>query len=589
MFHFRYNVKDWPQAIAKLPPNYAIKAVDNVQLLAEAKATNVGIIRILRHFTNPQVPGATYQESRVIAASWFDTFIDGTYINGSTAGIPHQSTEYVEDFNEYAWFASQTPEEKLVWANWSLAVLDIWYEKYWPMFGTNLCVGNVPIGNDCDIRVAERVAQLTNVSQGKIPRIGYHSYWPVRNNVIPGISDGGEWKYYSGRWTTLDQTFRAAGLTVHWALTEAGAVGYHGDWPNIGLNPNDGWLKDDVHGGNIDQYLETIRYFMDRWSLWNRQHGHRCLSPNLYDSYMADDPAWKEFQIFQPNLNKIADFVAPLYKPKPPTTELPPPPPPPPVVCIDTNQYTKYHLLRPKNINMIQWQTIIDMMTDAVELPGVGKVVIGYEGWSHLDAMGAIRQSIEAGFKGSRLIVLDGDQIGSGLDKEWMIDNCPLLVPYTIWLKSEIIPIPLWLYPIQGQPVRVNHPFNELRDYDGDGIKTDRHEGLDLYANYGNPILASRDGTVIWASDKKRSNLLPSKYGWHVIIDHNDGYITWYAHMNALETFAGAIVKQGDVIGYAGSSGNSTGVHLHWTVQHIGHGLSGYVIPDVIDPTPLFF
>ena len=188
MFHFRYNVTDWPRAVGKLPANYSIKAVDNVQLLAEAKAVNPGTIRILRHFTAPQTPGANYQASRVIAADWFDTFIDGTYINGSTAGVTHKSTEYVEDYNEYAWFASQTPEEKRIWADWAIACLDVWYERYWPQWGTNLCVGNIPIGNDCNLRVAERVARLTNVSQGKIPRIGYHSYCPVRDNVIPGVT-----------------------------------------------------------------------------------------------------------------------------------------------------------------------------------------------------------------------------------------------------------------------------------------------------------------------------------------------------------------------------------------------------------------
>ncbi len=46
----------------------------------------------------------------------------------------------------------------------------------------------------------------------------------------------------------------------------------------------------------------------------------------------------------------------------------------------------------------------------------------------------------------------------------------------------------------------------------------------------------------------------------------------------------GDMVKRNDVIGWVGETGKTTGPHLHLIVQHIGHGLSGYVIPDVVDP-----
>jgi murein DD-endopeptidase MepM/ murein hydrolase activator NlpD len=82
------------------------------------------------------------------------------------------------------------------------------------------------------------------------------------------------------------------------------------------------------------------------------------------------------------------------------------------------------------------------------------------------------------------------------------------------------------------------------------------HTGIDFAATAGTPIKASRAGTVIRASYN-------SSYGNHVIIDHGNGVTTLYAHMSALNTRNGAKVSQGQVIGYVGSTGMSTGPHLH--------------------------
>lgn len=82
------------------------------------------------------------------------------------------------------------------------------------------------------------------------------------------------------------------------------------------------------------------------------------------------------------------------------------------------------------------------------------------------------------------------------------------------------------------------------------------HTGIDFAATAGTPIQASRGGTVIRASYN-------SAYGNHVIIDHGNGVTTLYAHMSALNTRNGAKVSQGQVIGYVGSTGMSTGPHLH--------------------------
>lgn len=124
----------------------------------------------------------------------------------------------------------------------------------------------------------------------------------------------------------------------------------------------------------------------------------------------------------------------------------------------------------------------------------------------------------------------------------------------------------------------------DLQDYG-------RHEGIDLRAVDGAgkvvPVLAVADGTVVWASDKRRSDGKPSDYGWHVIIDHGNNYLTWYCHLSVLYTVAGRIVMQGDELGLSGSTGNSTGVHLHFNIQDLINGLDGYVVSKVIDPAPM--
>lgn len=85
------------------------------------------------------------------------------------------------------------------------------------------------------------------------------------------------------------------------------------------------------------------------------------------------------------------------------------------------------------------------------------------------------------------------------------------------------------------------------------------HAGMDLGAWEGEPIYAADNGTVIISGYN-------SGYGNYVVIDHNDGYQTLYAHQSALAVTAGDVVEQGQVIGYVGSTGLSTGPHLHYEV-----------------------
>lgn len=89
------------------------------------------------------------------------------------------------------------------------------------------------------------------------------------------------------------------------------------------------------------------------------------------------------------------------------------------------------------------------------------------------------------------------------------------------------------------------------------------HSGIDLAADYGTHIYAARNGIVT-----------TSGYHWsfgnYVVINHGDGYSTLYAHMQERACSEGDRVYQGELIGYVGSTGESTGPHLHYTVYYNG-------------------
>jgi len=89
------------------------------------------------------------------------------------------------------------------------------------------------------------------------------------------------------------------------------------------------------------------------------------------------------------------------------------------------------------------------------------------------------------------------------------------------------------------------------------------HPGIDIANSYGAPILAANAGTV----EQAQWN---GGYGRYVKIDHGDGYETAYGHMSAIAVSVGQKVRRGEVIGFVGSSGASTGPHVHFEVLENG-------------------
>ena len=94
--------------------------------------------------------------------------------------------------------------------------------------------------------------------------------------------------------------------------------------------------------------------------------------------------------------------------------------------------------------------------------------------------------------------------------------------------------------------------------------RSDSHPGLDISGNMGDPVYATADGRVAIAGRT-------GDYGNLVVIEHAFGLTTRYGHLSRIAVPAGAEVKRGAVIGYVGSTGRSTGSHLHYEVWANGH------------------
>lgn len=134
-----------------------------------------------------------------------------------------------------------------------------------------------------------------------------------------------------------------------------------------------------------------------------------------------------------------------------------------------------------------------------------------------------------------------------------------IIDPDTDWEGTGIFQWPLpQSYPITSRFGYREDPFTGEIAY---------HSGTDIGAPGGTPILASADGTVTIA------NAIDSwggGYGYHIKINHNDTFDTLYAHCSSICVTVGQEVKQGEVIGYVGTTGNSTGNHLHFEVWQNG-------------------
>jgi len=129
--------------------------------------------------------------------------------------------------------------------------------------------------------------------------------------------------------------------------------------------------------------------------------------------------------------------------------------------------------------------------------------------------------------------------------------------------RNEVSDDRFWQDPL-APPVDgcVTSPFGVKRMHNGKPTG-EFHGGVDQRTPAGEEIRAIADGKIIFA---KQFNVLGNAVG----IDHGQGLGSMYLHMSKLAVADGALVKKGDALGYAGSTGRSTGPHLHWVLYANG-------------------
>ena len=142
---------------------------------------------------------------------------------------------------------------------------------------------------------------------------------------------------------------------------------------------------------------------------------------------------------------------------------------------------------------------------------------------------------------------------------------------YSEWLATSVPPTVrpggkpntgngvTWYCPTQNY--RITSPFG-MRVHPVYGYPK-MHTGIDLAAPFNTPIYASRPGVVVWAGWGDTG-------GWWVKLDHGDGFATTYLHMTRYVVKVGDFIQAGQLVGYMGSTGVSTGSHLHFGVMYNG-------------------
>ncbi len=164
------------------------------------------------------------------------------------------------------------------------------------------------------------------------------------------------------------------------------------------------------------------------------------------------------------------------------------------------------------------------------------------EGYDHSEAVIKTAQKLDQLAKQMYIQSKSLDEVyNMAVKKEKMLSSIPAIMPVA---KKNLKRV------ASGFGMRI-HPILKIRKM---------HPGMDFTAPTGTPIYSSGDGVV------EKVKTARGGYGKHIVINHGYGYQTLYAHLNEYNVKRGQKVKRGDVIGYVGNTGRSTGPHLHYEV-----------------------
>lgn len=295
-FHGQRPIDGWIDAIKLLPAGTPFLAVDDVHMCRDAKIANPGLLTIFRKKIDVQNFTPDLEAAKQKARDYFNTFIDGTWVQQEL----WRYVDIVKEWNEYV-ASSQNEAERQLIITWLKAVTTVWNQEYRgkPILGGRdipLACLSVAIGNDIDPRYAKIIADSGNI-------ISYHNY----THFSGGARDPQDWQHHSGRWVAMDASFKAQGITVKWIATEGGI--YEGVY--------DGWKSIKTVNGSIERYLnECIKYQIDKVSAWNKANGNRFLGSVLFT--FGNTGSWPMYELNASEMIQIAKVVRD-YSPTPPT------------------------------------------------------------------------------------------------------------------------------------------------------------------------------------------------------------------------------------------------------------------------------
>ncbi len=164
----------------------------------------------------------------------------------------------------------------------------------------------------------------------------------------------------------------------------------------------------------------------------------------------------------------------------------------------------------------------------------------------------------EAGTSGSRDVVYKVESVNGAEVNRTLLEKNITRQPTTRVIATGTSRWPSRATGMFDWPLR----SGRISDRFGTWRRHGRHQGVDIAVRSGEPIYAARGGVVIRAEYHR-------SYGYYVVIDHQNGYGTLYAHASRLRVSSGQQVSRGQVIANVGSTGESTGPHLHFEIFRI--------------------
>ena len=162
--------------------------------------------------------------------------------------------------------------------------------------------------------------------------------------------------------------------------------------------------------------------------------------------------------------------------------------------------------------------------------------------WRSLDAVTRQTYAASRSLDELQILAKDKEQMSLAIPAIWPIDRTRLKAFYAFGVRKK-------------------HPILKIRTM---------HKGVDMSTDYGVPVYATGDGVVEKVDKGKRRR----GYGQQILINHKFGYKTRYAHLQKMLVKVGDKVQRGQLIGEVGSTGGSTGPHLHYEVLYMGRNVN---------------